>query len=231
MFQFTPVGGSASPFAALSLIVAPAILTNATSLLIMSTSNRLARAVDLARELEASSADSRAPETMCRPRELAGADVRGLLLLRALRAIYAAMAGFATATLVSLVGVVLARGTFPGWPYAVEAIAVAAGVVGVVWATSPLVGETRITVGTLRERVAAQQTRFAGLASGWSAGARSWRRLTCARGGRGATGCDAGRRRGVGRVPRRRRRPSPLQMDAGITWGYARWAEGGDRGG
>ena len=42
---------SAGPFAALSLIVAPAILTNACTLLIMSTSNRLARAVDLAREL------------------------------------------------------------------------------------------------------------------------------------------------------------------------------------
>ena len=40
-----------NPFAVLSLIVAPAILTNATSLLIMSTGNRLARAVDRAREL------------------------------------------------------------------------------------------------------------------------------------------------------------------------------------
>ena len=35
-----------NPFAALSLIVAPAILTNASSVLSMSTSNRLARAVD-----------------------------------------------------------------------------------------------------------------------------------------------------------------------------------------
>ena len=40
-----------NPFAALSLIVAPAILTNASSVLSMSTSNRLARAVDRAREL------------------------------------------------------------------------------------------------------------------------------------------------------------------------------------
>jgi Protein of unknown function (DUF2721) len=41
----------ANPFAALSLIVAPAILTNASAVLAMSTSNRLARAVDRAREL------------------------------------------------------------------------------------------------------------------------------------------------------------------------------------
>ncbi len=40
-----------NPFAVLSLIVAPAILTNASSVLIMSTSNRLARGADRAREL------------------------------------------------------------------------------------------------------------------------------------------------------------------------------------
>jgi len=38
-------------FSALSLIVAPAVLTNAASVLLMSTSNRLARSVDRAREL------------------------------------------------------------------------------------------------------------------------------------------------------------------------------------
>ena len=40
-----------NPFAAFSMIVAPAILTNAASVLAMSTSNRLARAVDRARDL------------------------------------------------------------------------------------------------------------------------------------------------------------------------------------
>src|SRR5882672_7907964 len=49
-----------NPFAVLSFIVAPAVLTNASSVLILSTSNRLARAVDrtraLSRELEASQA-------------------------------------------------------------------------------------------------------------------------------------------------------------------------------
>ena len=40
-----------NPFAVLSLIAAPAILTNCCSLLAMSTSNRLARAVDRAHEL------------------------------------------------------------------------------------------------------------------------------------------------------------------------------------
>ncbi len=44
---------SINPFAAVSLIVAPAILTNASAVLAMSTSNRLARAADRARELRA----------------------------------------------------------------------------------------------------------------------------------------------------------------------------------
>ena len=42
---------SANPFAALSLNVAPAILTNAFSVLAMSTGNRPARAADRGREL------------------------------------------------------------------------------------------------------------------------------------------------------------------------------------
>ena len=40
-----------NPFAGLSLIVAPAIMTNACTVLAMSTSNRLARTADRAREL------------------------------------------------------------------------------------------------------------------------------------------------------------------------------------
>src|SRR5688500_1180939 len=97
------VGATGSPFAALSLIVAPAILTNACSVLVMSTSNRLARAVDLtrevARELEATAPDSELPDTTRRLDELSAANERSVLLLRALRAIYTALAGFASATL------------------------------------------------------------------------------------------------------------------------------------
>jgi len=51
-----------NPFAVLSLIVAPAILTNAASVLAMSTSNRLARAVDRARELARQLEDTSHPD-------------------------------------------------------------------------------------------------------------------------------------------------------------------------
>src|SRR6186713_819813 len=100
-----------SPLAVLSLIVAPAILTNATSVLAMSTSNRLARATDrardLARQLEGMS-DTSTPDAARRLRELASTERRSLMLLAALRSVYVALGSFACATLVSLLASALA---------------------------------------------------------------------------------------------------------------------------
>jgi hypothetical protein len=160
-------GTIGSPFAALSLIVAPAILTNACSVLVMSTSNRLARAVDLtrevARELEATAADSDLPDTTRRLEELSAANERSVLLLRALRAIYTALAGFASATLLALLGVVLESRLPPPALGALElaaAVAGALGVGGIVWGAALLLGETRIAVATLQVRASAQESRF-----------------------------------------------------------------------
>src|SRR6478736_2593433 len=94
-----------NPFAVLSLMVAPAILTNASSVLIMSTSNRLARAVDRARELSKQleqTVNYDNPEARRRLRELATSEERALLLLRALRSVYVALGAFALAAFVSL---------------------------------------------------------------------------------------------------------------------------------
>src|SRR5690606_34981149 len=92
-----PVG---NPFAVLSFIVAPAILTNASSVLAMSTSNRLARAVDRARELskqleQSSAAAAPSPDTDRQLRELAAAEQRALMLIQALGSFYFALGGFA----------------------------------------------------------------------------------------------------------------------------------------
>jgi hypothetical protein len=163
-----------NPFAVLSLIVAPAILTNASSVLIMSTSNRLARAVDRARELskqlEAAEAVTSA-DTERRLRELTAAESRALLLLRALRRYYAALGGFASATLLSLLGAVLVPlGMTLALPF-FEVLAVAAGVVAVgalVSGSVVLVRETRIAVQVLQDRAAGIRKR-AGIASGGAA--------------------------------------------------------------
>src|SRR2546426_12701156 len=101
---------SVNPFAVLSLIVAPAVLTNASSVLAMSTSNRLARAVDRARELSKQleeAGELSSPEAVRRLRELAATEQRSLMLLAALRSFYVALGSFASATLVSLLGAVM----------------------------------------------------------------------------------------------------------------------------
>lgn len=156
----------ANPFAALSLIVAPAILTNASSLLAMSTSNRLARAVDRARELakqlEEPPAGSRGPEAARRLNELSAVEERAVMLIGALRSFYVGLGAFAAATLVSLLGAVLIRVSGPV-VLALEIIAVAAGAVAVgalIHGSMLLVRETRIAVRVLQERADAVRARM-----------------------------------------------------------------------
>ncbi len=149
---------SASPFAALSLIVAPAMLTNASSLLAMSTSNRLARAVDRARDLSRQleeATEFTSAEAARRLAELTAAETRALLLLRALRNFYLALGAFASATLISLLGAIsIPIGTaFISWIF--EIVAGIAGVVAVgslVTGSVLLLRETSIAVRVLSER-------------------------------------------------------------------------------
>jgi hypothetical protein len=154
-----------SPFAALSLIVAPAILTNACSILIMSTSNRLARAVDrgreLARQIEGAEGVGDAVSER-RMRELATTSVRSLLLLRAMRSCYIGLSGFASAALVSLLGVALQTAAYGPLNQALEGLALASGLVGVgalIHASALLVRDTRLAVAALQERAEGLQIR------------------------------------------------------------------------
>ncbi|MEX2582351.1 MAG: DUF2721 domain-containing protein [Gemmatimonadota bacterium] len=162
-----PTDALANPFAILSFIVAPAILTNASSVLAMSTSNRLARAVDRARELSKQleahdGLDS--PETDRRLRELSSAEHRALLLIQALQSFYAALGGFAAAALLSLLGAVLVRLSTQAVVIAFEVIAVAAGLVAVaalIHGSVMLVRETRIAVLVIRQRADGVRARIA----------------------------------------------------------------------
>ncbi|HEX8235059.1 MAG TPA: DUF2721 domain-containing protein [Abditibacteriaceae bacterium] len=149
-----------NPFAALSLIAAPAVLTNSSSVLIMSTSNRLARATDRARALTAqlenaeTLPNSRAPVLL---QELAATSQRALMLLQALRCFYIALGSFATATLLSLIGAVLVPTGQSPMIRALEIIAIIVGVAAVISIVSGsvlLVRETRIAVDSLQQRTA-----------------------------------------------------------------------------
>ncbi len=130
----------------------------------MSTSNRLARAVDRARELAKQLEEPTAgggTEATRRLNELAVAEQRSVMLLSALRSFYIALGGFAVATLVSLLGAVLIRFSGP-IVLALEIAAVLAGVVAVgalVHGSLLLVRETRIAVSVLRQRAAAVRAR------------------------------------------------------------------------
>ena len=153
-------------FSALSLIVAPAVLTNASSVLIMSTSNRLARAVDRARELTTQLERAGAAQTDVASqqlRELRAAEDRMLILIRALRTFYVAIGGFASATLLSLIGAVIAPTGFTLLTKIMEFIGVGAGVIavgGLLQGALLLVRETRIAVVVLQERTRRLRAQF-----------------------------------------------------------------------
>src|SRR5260370_39863766 len=95
---------SANPFAALTIVVAPAILTNASSVLCMGTANRLARVVDRTRVVSAELAHvaSKAENFMARQRQLEALRVRWTLAVRALKFLYKALGSVAAASRVWL---------------------------------------------------------------------------------------------------------------------------------
>jgi hypothetical protein len=87
-----------NPFAVLTAIVAPAILTNACSVLALGTSNRLGRVVDrtpvVASDIAASAPGSEG--FLEWTSQLRALEIRVHMLLRALRLFYAALGLFAS---------------------------------------------------------------------------------------------------------------------------------------
>ena len=151
---------STNPFIILTLIVAPAILTNASALMIMSTSNRFARAVDRGRDLSrqivqaSQNNDSISLERL--NHELLLTEKRTVLLLNSLRSLYVSLGGFAFAVLVSLVGAGLVSIHISPVDKALAIIAVAAvfiAVGGLGIGSMLLFYETRIAVGILQDRI------------------------------------------------------------------------------
>jgi len=98
-----------SPFAVLTVIVAPAILTNATSVLAMSTINRMLRTRDRMHELLRESSGPNPPHGPKFIEQVNRVEHQALLLLRALHWIYVALGSFAAASLVTLLGVLFGQ--------------------------------------------------------------------------------------------------------------------------
>lgn len=146
---------AANPLGILTFIVAPAILTNASSIMSLGTANRFARAIDRARELSAQVEGKEhdpSPAIALRLRQLKSAERRALFLVRALTAFYTSVGCFAAASLISLLGAVVfvAGQELLHRPILVAAFcAGAAGVGGLVTGSSLLVWETRMALRIL----------------------------------------------------------------------------------
>src|SRR5262245_50337974 len=97
---------SESPFAVLTLIAAPAVFTNASSVLALGTGNRLARVVDrtrqLVQELHREDADKATRDLWVS--HLERLEQRGALLVRAMSFFYGSIGCFAAASIVSILG-------------------------------------------------------------------------------------------------------------------------------
>lgn len=145
---------SGSPFAVLTAVVAPAMLTNASAVLSLATSNRLARVVDRHRAVapRLAALDRAQAEHGAWTQQIARLEQRAQFLVKALRSIYAALGLFAGSTLLSVIG---GLGAFYqqhlGYKVA-AAVALAAGALAVLelmMGSMYMVRETRLAVQNL----------------------------------------------------------------------------------
>jgi branched-subunit amino acid transport protein len=143
-----------NPFAVLTAIVAPAILTNASSVLALGTSNRLGRVVDRTRvvysDLVATEPGTQAHRDWMP--QLAALRTRAQMLLRGLRLFYAALGFFAASALVSVGGSIAAfygKKLFFEIAAGLAVLTGASAVVGLAVGCTLMVHETRLAVQSL----------------------------------------------------------------------------------
>ncbi len=157
---------SDKPFTSLSLIAAPAVLTNASSVLALGTSNRFARAIDRARALSVLLEKEQVtddPMMIMRVRHLNRLERRALLLLYALRVFYLALGSFAVSGLISLLGASVASSTHHIIFRVILMVGLVTGMVGVgglVFGCSILVEQTRLAVKNVGEEATLVRERF-----------------------------------------------------------------------
>src|ERR1700677_2820059 len=96
----------ADPFSILTVVVAPAVLTNASSVLALGTNNRLARVADRTHAVIAELAkfEPGARNHDIWAAQLPDLQTRAQLLLRALRCFYLGLGLFASSALISIAG-------------------------------------------------------------------------------------------------------------------------------
>ena len=147
--EYTSVG--ADPFSILTVVVAPAVLTNASSVLALGTNNRLARVADRSHAVTVQFAKL---EPSTRDREVstgepAALQTRAQLLLRALRCFYLGLGLFASSALISITGSIVVYYGRPSVFQIAAGIGVACGasaVIALVCSCLLMIRETQLAV-------------------------------------------------------------------------------------
>lgn len=148
---------NSNPFSLLTFIAAPAILTNASSVNVLSTSNRLARSMERARAISHQIEQHQGEgdgENEVRLKLLKFAERRTLIIVRALTCFYTAVGSFAAASLISLLGAVFVAAHQDLLQQTTLAISLVAGVIGVgglAAGSGLLVFETRMALRGMSE--------------------------------------------------------------------------------
>jgi hypothetical protein len=146
-----------NPFEVLTFISAPAVLTNASCVLLFGTGNRYGRAIDRVHELSDTIEKGpglNAGELQLRVRQLESAEARTLLNVRALTCFYVALARFGTSTLISLIGAVLIStgiSTGVSFSFACALLTGTIGVLAMITGALMPVRETRFSFRVLLE--------------------------------------------------------------------------------
>ncbi len=146
-----------NPFAVLTFIVAPAILTNATSVLAMSTVNRMLRTRQRMHELFDKSEQSAVFQGEEFSEQVNRTEKQGVLQLQAMRWIYVALGAFAAATLLTLLGAVAGHWTGISVVRVIVGISLVlgfAGVSGLIFGCMNLFRATRLSLKNISEEAA-----------------------------------------------------------------------------
>jgi len=151
-----------NPFAVLTFIAAPALLTNASCLLALSTINRLLRTRESMRELLKESENATQPRGPKFLEHVNRVERQASMLLRALHFIYVALGAFVAATLVTLLGAV--AGQFGNELLMRIVVGVGlglgfAGVAGLVGGCVNLFHATQLSLMNIREEAATIRAR------------------------------------------------------------------------
>jgi len=142
----------------LTTVVAPAILTNACSVLALGTANRIARVVDRTRAINAElpAFERQSLSYGSRVKQLAMLRQRSVLLVRALRLIYGALGFFAAAALLTVLGSALGYYEMMLGFSVSGVLGLLAGILavgGLVYGSTLLVRETQIAMEQSGEEV------------------------------------------------------------------------------